>query len=86
MVVSEDPATARATQSSDVYTRRDAAWAGEAGGVDTVAQTSKTDAQKWISLMELNEQAQLHGNRDSRARSALTSSRLPQTSVEKRWK
>jgi glutaminase len=53
MVVSEDPATARATQPRDVYTRRDAAWAGEAGGVDTVARTFKIDAQQRISLMEL---------------------------------
>ena len=53
MVVSEDPATARATQSSDVYTRRGAAWAGEADRVNPVAQTFKTDAQQRISLMEL---------------------------------
>ena len=53
MVVSEDPATAPATQSSDVYTRRGAAWAGAAGGVDSIARTFKTDGQQRISLMEL---------------------------------
>jgi hypothetical protein len=53
MVFSENPATARATQSSDVFARRGAAWAEEADGIDAVAQTFKTDAQQRISLMEL---------------------------------
>ena len=53
MVVSEGLATAQATQSSDVYARRGGAWAGEADGVDSIAQTFKIDAQQRISLMEL---------------------------------
>ena len=53
MVVSEGLATAQATQSSDVYARRGGAWAGEADGVDSIAQTFKIYAQQRISLMEL---------------------------------
>ena len=53
MVVSEGLATAQATQSSDVYARRGGAWAGEADGVDSIAQTFKIDPQQRISLMEL---------------------------------
>ena len=53
MVVSDGPATVQATQSTDVYVRRGAAWSGEADGVGSVAQTFKIDAQQRISLMEL---------------------------------
>jgi glutaminase len=53
MVVSKRAATARATRSKTGYTGRGAAWAGESGGVSSIAQTFKTDAQQRISLMEL---------------------------------
>jgi glutaminase len=53
MVVSKPAAMARATQPNGGYARRGAAWAGESGGVNSIAKTFKTDAQQRISLMEL---------------------------------
>ena len=53
MVVSKRAAMARATQPKGGYARRGAAWAGESGGVGSIVQTFKTDAQQRISLMEL---------------------------------
>jgi glutaminase len=53
MVVSKRAAMARAAQPKGVDAGRGAAWAGESGGVSSIAQTFKTDAQQRISLMEL---------------------------------
>ena len=53
MVVSKRAAMARATQPKGGDARRGAAWAGESGGVSSIVQTFKTDAQQRISLMEL---------------------------------
>ena len=53
MVVSKRAAMARAAQPKGGHTRRGAAWAEQSGGVSSVAQTFKTDAQHRISLMEL---------------------------------
>jgi glutaminase len=53
MVVSKRAATARAAHPKGGHTRRGAAWAEQSGGVSSIAQTFKTDAQHRISLMEL---------------------------------
>ena len=53
MVVSKRAAMARAAQPKGGHTRRGAAWAEQSGGVGSIAQTFKTDAQQRISLMEL---------------------------------
>ena len=53
MVVSKRAAMARAAQPKGGHARRGAAWAGQSGGVSSIAQTFKTDAQQRISLMEL---------------------------------
>ena len=53
MVVSKRAAMARAAQPKGGYARRGAAWAEQSGGVGSIAQTFKTDAQQRISLMEL---------------------------------
>ena len=53
MVVSKRAAMARAAQPKGGHARRGAAWAEQSGGVSSIAQTFKTDAQHRISLMEL---------------------------------
>jgi glutaminase len=43
----------RQAPAVDSFVRRGASWAGDAGGVGSIAQTFKTDAQQRISLIEL---------------------------------
>ena len=53
MVVSKRAALVRAAQPKGGYAGRGAVWAEQSGGVGSIAQTFKTDAQQRISLMEL---------------------------------
>ena len=53
MVGSKRAATVRVPQTKSGYARRSAGWPAESGGIASLAQTFKTDAQQRISLMEL---------------------------------
>src|SRR6185437_10693305 len=53
MAGSKRAATVRVPQTKSGYARRSAGWPAESGGIASLAQTFKTDAQQRISLMEL---------------------------------